>query len=77
MEISFKDVANFFPYLNNFEEQGVDPDDFCKFQNLLKDTENEVMDEENFIMINSENNPSQSQSANDEEEDTDPLLSAY
>jgi len=31
MEISFKDVANFFPYLKNFEEQAVDPDDFCKF----------------------------------------------
>jgi hypothetical protein len=60
MEISFKDVANFFPYLVNFEEKGVDPDDFCKFQNLLRDPDNEVMDEENFIMINSENNPSQS-----------------
>jgi len=31
MEISFKDVANFFPYLKNFEEQAVDPEDFCKF----------------------------------------------
>lgn len=77
MEISFKDVANFFPYLKNFEEQAVDPDDFCKFQNQLSDPENDMMNEDNFILINSENNPTPSQSVNDEEEDTDPLLSAY
>ena len=31
-EINFDDIANYFPYLKNLEQQIIDPEDFCQFQ---------------------------------------------
>ena len=39
--ITFGDVAKFFPYLDQIEEQAVNPEDFCDFQIQLNDPENE------------------------------------
>lgn len=30
-EITFQDIANYFPYLKNLEQQIIDPEDFCQF----------------------------------------------